>query len=99
MSIIKKRVLLTFSGTATGKPVVSELVRKYELEINIYRASITPNEEGHMAIDVTGEEDMVEKGLKYIESFDVNVSRTMNSLVWNEEKMRRLRKLPQPLSR
>ena len=86
MSRITKRVLLTFTGSISGKPVVSELVRKYDLEINIYRASITPNEEGHMAIDVTGEEKMVEDGLKFIESFNVNVSRTMNSLVWNEEK-------------
>ena len=39
-----------------------------------------------MAIDVTGEEKQVSDGLKFIESFDVNVSRTMNSLVWNEEK-------------
>ena len=86
MSRITKRVLLTFTGSISGKPIVSELVRKYDLEINIYRASITPNEEGHMAIDVTGDEKMVEEGLKFIESFNVNVSRTMNSLVWNEEK-------------
>ncbi|HAK46839.1 MAG TPA: methionine ABC transporter [Spirochaeta sp.] len=86
MSTITKRVLLTFSGSISGKPIVSELVRKYDLEINIYRASITPNAEGHMAIDVTGEEDMVTNGLKFIEKNDVNVSRTMNSLAWNEEK-------------
>ena len=65
---------------------MSELVRKFDLDINIYRASITPNEEGHMAIDVTGDEQKVAEGLAYVESFDVNVSRTMNSLMWNEDR-------------
>ena len=86
MSTTTKRILLTFSAPISGKPIVSELVKKFDLEINIYRASITPNEEGHLAIDVTGEDEQVERGLKYIESFNINVSRTMNSLAWNEDK-------------
>ncbi|MDC7226620.1 MAG: 4Fe-4S binding protein [Spirochaetales bacterium] len=86
MSKITKRVLLTFSGSIAGKPVVTELIRNYDLEINIFRASITPNAEGHMAIDVTGEEKMVAEGLKFIETFDVNINKMKNSLVWDENK-------------
>ena len=82
---ITKRILLSFSGVISGKPVVSELIRKFNLEINIYRARITPNEEGHMAIDITGEEDKVEDGLKFLNTFNIDVNQFENSLIWNKD--------------
>lgn len=86
MGHITRRVLLTFSGVIAEKPVVSELIKKYDLEINIYRANITPNEEGHMAIEISGEESRIEEGLKFINSFNVDVNSYENSLVWDEDK-------------
>jgi ferredoxin len=85
-NIVTRKVLLTFSGIVAGKPIVSELIRKYDLQINIFRARISPNEEGHMAIGVTGEEDQVTEGLKFIESFNVEVKQTESGLIWNEDK-------------
>ena len=83
---VTRRVLLTFTGVVAGKPIVSELIRKYDLQINIYRARISPNKEGHMAIDITGTENKVEEGLKFIETFDVDVKQTETGLIWNEER-------------
>lgn len=82
---ITKRVIFTFSGEAAGRPIVTELVSKFDLQINIYRASITPNEEGYMAIDVTGTEERINEGLAFIESLDININKTGNSLIWNKD--------------
>ncbi|MDC7124280.1 MAG: NIL domain-containing protein [Spirochaetales bacterium] len=83
---ISKKVLLSFSGIASDKPIVSELIRKYNLEINIYRAKIGNNEEGHMAIGVTGDEKLVNESLKYLKSSNVEVKETETGLIWDEEK-------------
>lgn len=83
---ITKRVLLSFNGMIAEKPVVSELIRKYDLEINIYRARITPNEEGHMAIEITGDKDQIDEGLKFINSFNVDINQFENSLIWDESR-------------
>ena len=85
-SLITKRVILTFSGHAAGQPIVNELVKKHDLQINIYRASITPNEEGYLAIDLTGTEKNISAGLSYIESFNININQTGNSLIWDKER-------------
>ncbi len=85
-SMVTRRVLLTFTGEIAGKPIISELIRKYDLQVNIYRARITPNEEGHMAIDLSGEKDQIESGLRFLSSFDVDINHTENSLIWNEGK-------------
>lgn len=82
---IKKRVILAFPKFVAGQPIITELIRNYDLEINIYRASVTPNEEGYIVIDVIGEEeDQIEEGLEFIRSFEVDVDLTMNSLVWDQ---------------
>jgi ferredoxin len=83
---VTHRVILTFSGHAAGQPIVNELVKKYDLQINIYRASITPNEEGYLSIDLTGLEKNITAGLAYIQSLDIEISKSGHSLVWNEDK-------------
>ncbi len=85
-SIITKRILLSFYGALAGKPVVSDLIRKYELEINIYRASITPNEEGYMAIDIKGDSEKIEEALKFLNSLNVDIKQSETSLIWNEDR-------------
>lgn len=83
---VTRRVILTFTGHAAGQPIVNELVKTYDLQINIYRASITPNEEGYLAIDVTGTEENIIAGMAYIQTFNIEISKSGNSLVWNEDK-------------
>ena len=85
-SAATKRIVLTFSGHTAGQPVITELVRRFDLQINIYRARITPNEEGYMAIDITGSENQIEEGLKYISTYNITISETENSLVWDSSK-------------
>lgn len=85
-NVITKKLLLTFSGILAGKPIISELIRKHDIEINIYRAKITPNEEGHMAISITGKKDSVENCLSYIKKLEVKITETMTGLMWNEKK-------------
>ena len=77
---ITRRVILTFSGHAAGQPIVNELVKKYDLQINIYRARITPKEEGYLAIDLSGTEKNIAEGLNYIESFNININQLYISI-------------------
>lgn len=83
---VTRRVILTFPKFVTGQPIITELIREYELEINIYRARVTPNKEGYIAIDIKGEEEQIEEGLEFIRSFQVEVNLTMNSLLWDQDR-------------
>lgn len=83
---VTRRIILAFPKFVAGQPIITELIRTYELQVNIYRASVTPNEEGYIAIDITGEESQIDEGLEFIQSFQVNVHLTMNSLLWDKTK-------------
>ncbi len=83
---ITKRVILSFPKFVSGQPIITGLIRKYDLEINIYRARVTPNEEGYIAIDVKGTEDQIDQGFEFIRSCNVEINLTENSLLWDKDK-------------
>ncbi|MBN2049010.1 MAG: 4Fe-4S binding protein [Spirochaetales bacterium] len=80
-----KRLLFIFQKNATEKPVMSYLVRDYNLEVNIYRAMITPAEEGYLVVDVTGSDEDIRRGMDYAKGLGVTVNDREKGLSWNEE--------------
>jgi ferredoxin len=48
------------------RPIVSALVRDYNLDINILKASITPDEEGYIVLELTGNRGDYNKGIEYL---------------------------------
>ena len=82
--MITKKLLLYFPMSETEKPIVYHLVKDYNLIINIFRAKVTPEEEGFLVLDVTGEEQDIERGVAYIKSFDVTINEGARGLRWDE---------------
>ncbi len=53
--------------------------------INIFRAKVTPREEGYMIIDVTGEEEHIEQALDYLQQFNVEINTRNKGFRWEED--------------
>lgn len=80
-----KRVLLFFPQCETEKPVVYHLVKDYNLVVNIFRAKVTPEEEGYLALDLSGEQDALEKAFGFLRSLGIELQENKRGLRWNEE--------------
>ncbi len=83
--MITKRVLLVFPKAEADKPIVNELIKYYDLTLNLIRARITPEEEGHMVLDLIGKKSDIQEGLKYINDLDIHVSETNKGLQWDSD--------------
>ena len=83
--MITKRMFFHFPQCETEKPIVYHLVKDYNLIINIFRAKVTPDEEGYLVLDVTGEEADIEKGVDFMRTFNVQIEDAMKGLNWNRE--------------
>lgn len=68
-----RRVVLHFPQDLIDQPVVSRLVRKYDLDFNILRAHITPQDEGLLVLELSGEADRLEQGLAYARDLGVRI--------------------------
>ena len=81
-----RKVMLYFPVSETEKPIVYHLVKDYDLIVNIYRAKVTPEEEGYLVLDITGEEENIAKAGKFLTEFNVAINDAGHSLVWDKER-------------
>ena len=84
--MVTKKLMLYFPQCETEKPIVYHLVKDYNLIINIFRAKVTPEEEGYMILDVTGEEKDIKKGIEFVKTFQIDIHENQIGLRWNKEK-------------
>ncbi len=61
-----KKIVLTFPRELIDKPIVYKLIKDYDLGFNILKANITPDQEGHMALEINGESADIDRGIKYL---------------------------------
>lgn len=69
----KKVIYLTFPPESSGKPLVCDLARVYNLRFSILKAQITPRHEGQMTIELVGSPEDFSKGLAFLKDHGVGV--------------------------
>ncbi len=74
-----------FPQTLIDEPIISQLVRKYDLEFNILRASITPKQEGLMIIVLEGGEDQLATALSEAREKGVRIEPLEKEVTRNDE--------------
>ena len=66
---------LRFPKETSDQPIISQLVRRYDIEFNILKADILPQREGIMIIELKGLRENVQEALAYLKDLGVNVER------------------------
>ncbi len=83
---ISKRIVLHFPRRILDRPIVSRLVKEYNLDFNILKASVTPDEEGLMVLELIGKREDFDKGIKYLTEAGVRIQSLTQDVSRNEER-------------
>jgi ferredoxin len=85
---VSKRVVLHFPKRLVEQPVIYHLVKDYNLEFNILRASITaePEEEGLLVLQLKGEQEEYDKGVKFLLKSGVKIQSLSQDVTRNEAR-------------
>lgn len=83
---VTKKLMLFFPKCECEKPIIYHLVKDYDLIVNVFRAKVTPEEEGYLVLDVTGIETNIERALEFVRTFDVTISYTGKGVTWDEDR-------------
>jgi ferredoxin len=51
----------------------------------VFRAKVTPEEEGYLVLDVTGTEDDIEQAMDFVKTFNVSINYTGKGVTWDEQ--------------
>ena len=84
--MISKRIVLHFPHRMVDQPIVYKLVKDYDLQFNILKAYVTPQEEGLMVLELTGEDENFNKGIEYLQSCGVRIQPLSQDVIRNESK-------------
>jgi len=83
---ITQKLMLFFPKCECEKPIIYHLVKDHNLIVNIYRAKVTPEEEGYLVLDVTGSEADIQKAMEFLRTFDVSINYTGKGVTWDQDR-------------
>jgi len=83
---VSKRIVLHFPQRITDRPIVCRLIKDYNLEFNILKASVSPDKEGLMVLELSGEQEDYDKGVKYLTTSGVRIQSLSQDVIRNEER-------------
>ncbi len=83
---ISRRIVLHFPPRVTGQPVVYRLAKDFNLSFNILKASVSPGEEGLLVMELTGDQEDYDKGIRYITEAGVEIQSLSQDVVRDEAR-------------
>lgn len=70
---VSRRIVLRFSQDLVDQPIIYRLIKDHNLVFNILKAHVTPQEEGVVVFELTGEEADYKAGIRYLEEQGVEI--------------------------
>jgi ferredoxin len=83
---VAKRIVLHFPKRVVERPIVCRLAKDYDLEFNILKALVTPEEEGLLVLELSGEQAEYDKGIRYLTQAGVRIQSLSQDVLRNEER-------------
>lgn len=81
-----KKIVLHFPHRLVDQPIVYKLVKDFDLKFNILKASVTPQEQGLMILELSGKDENFKKGIEYLQSSGVKIQPLSEEMTRNEAK-------------
>lgn len=83
---VSKRIVLHYPPALTEKPIVYQLVKKYDLMFNILKAQFSVDGEGMLLLELTGKQPNLTKSLKYLKAVGVKTEFLSQDIVRMDER-------------
>jgi len=84
--MLKKKVIFTFSPENVERPVTYQLIKKYDLWVNILQAKFKPSLGGKLVLELKGDEKQIKEGLNFVRQVGVKVELLEQEVLWDEKK-------------
>ena len=82
----KKRVVFSYPQQLVDQPIITRMVKDFDLTINILRARITPKDEGRMVLEIIGKRSALEAGINYVKEIGVEIQPLAQDVKWHEDR-------------
>jgi len=84
--VYRRIYYIRYPKEISEKPIIYRLIKQYDIEVNILRASILPQREGILIIELTGTKANIKNGLAYLEDNGAMTERLATRIRRDEER-------------
>ena len=84
--MIAQKIVLRFPPELVDQPIISNTVKKYSLDFNILRASIAPQKEGLLVLELRGQKEDLQKALADLKGLKIDLQKLSRDVRRAEEK-------------
>ena len=82
----KIKIVLHFPQDLVDKPIVYKLVKDFDLQFNILKAEVNPDEEGLLVLELTGDENVYAQAIAYLAEEGVRVQPLSQDISMNKTR-------------
>ena len=83
---IARKIVLRFPPRLVDQPIIYRLVKDYDLQFNILKASVTPNEEGIMVLELSGKKKDYDEAIRFLAGAGVEVQALIKDVSRQEDR-------------
>ena len=83
---IAKKIVLRFPPRLVDQPILYRLVKDYDLQFNILKASVTPNEEGILVLELSGKKKDYDEAVRFLAGAGVEVQALIKDVSRQEDR-------------
>jgi ferredoxin len=80
------KVVVHFPKEKVDKPIICYLTSRYGVMFNILKATITPEQEGLMVLELLGEPQACQQGLEYLRGLGLRIQSIAQDILRSEER-------------
>ena len=81
---VARKVVLRFPHQLVDKPIIYKLVKDYDLQFNILKASVTPEEEGLLILELSGGKKSYDEAVRFLTRAGVELQPLVKDVLRNE---------------
>lgn len=83
---MKKRFILSFQPENIDIPVTYNLIKKFDLKINILNAELSSGKSGHLVVDIDYDKEKIESAFEYFDEHKIECQELKKQLSFNANK-------------
>jgi ferredoxin len=84
--VIKRRLVLEFPKQLVEQPITYRLIKEYDIEVNILKAKVTPDEEGRLMVEFKAKKSQIEEAISFLKDLGVKVIPLAQDIIFKEDK-------------
>ncbi len=81
-----RMLVLHFSKEIVNKPIITRLVRDFDLDFSILKAQVSPRKDGMVVLELQGKRKDYERGIQYLKDIGVEVEPVAQAIRRDNEK-------------